>query len=69
MPAETAETAERAAKGNAKPSNARDVHAQAGIGEGFLFFYRGGVKGWRIMTRMVRVEIQLVVLLGARQTH
>ena len=41
----SAETAERAAEGNAKPSHARDVHAQAGIGEGFLFLYRGGVKG------------------------
>ena len=63
-----AEAAERAAEGNAKPSHARDVHARTGIGESFLF-YRGGVKGWRRMTRMVRVDIQLVVLLGSRQTH
>ena len=39
------------------------------LARGFLSFYLGGVKGWRMMTRMVRVEIQLVVLLGSRQTH
>ena len=40
-----AEAAEGAAEGNAKPSHARDVHARTVVGEGFLSFYLGGVKG------------------------